>query len=58
VSAALAPRLIPLLVCPATRTRLRWDESSAELVSDEAGLAYKVCEGVPILLVEEARRIG
>lgn len=51
------PWLLERLVCPATRTRLRYDEERQELVSDEAGLAYPVRDGVPVLLVEEARRI-
>jgi len=50
--------LLAKLVCPATRTRLRWDEEAQELVSDEAGLAYPVRNGVPVLIVEEARRIA
>jgi hypothetical protein len=49
-------RLLAKLVCPATRTPLRYDAAAEELVSDEAGLAYPVREGVPVLLVEEARR--
>ncbi len=50
-------RLLAKLVCPATRTPLRHDAAADELVSDEAGLAYPVREGVPVLLVEEARRL-
>ena len=46
------------LVCPAARTRLRYDEAAQELISDEAGLAYPVRNGVPVLVVEEARRIA
>lgn len=49
--------LLDRLVCPATRTPLRLDEERGELVSDEARLAYPVRDGVPVLLVEEARRI-
>jgi uncharacterized protein YbaR (Trm112 family) len=49
--------LLPLLVCPATRTKLRWDREAGELVSDEAGLAYPIRNGTPVLLVEEARRL-
>lgn len=52
------PELVEKLVCPATRTSLRFDEAANELVSDEAGLAYPVRNGVPILIVEEARRIA
>jgi uncharacterized protein YbaR (Trm112 family) len=47
--------LLEVLVCPLTRTTLRWDEGAQELVSDAAGLAYPVRDGVPVMLVEEAR---
>ncbi len=47
--------LLALLVCPLTRTPLR--QEGEELVSDEAGLAYPIRDGVPVLLVEEARRL-
>jgi uncharacterized protein len=53
----LDPRLLEKLVCPATRTPLRYDEAARELVSDAAGLAYPVRDGVPIMLIEEARKI-
>jgi uncharacterized protein YbaR (Trm112 family) len=52
------PDLLPLLACPLTRTPLRYDEAAGELVSDAAGLAYPVRDGIPVLLVEEARRTG
>jgi uncharacterized protein YbaR (Trm112 family) len=55
---ALEPELLAILVCPATRTPLRWDEARDELVSDAAGLAYPLRDGVPVLVVEEARRVG
>ena len=51
------PALVEMLVCPISRTKLRWDEDASELVSDEAGLAYPVRDGVPVLLIEEARQI-
>lgn len=51
------PWLLDRLVCPATRTKLRYDEAAQELVSDEAGLAYPIRDGVPVLLVEAARRL-
>jgi uncharacterized protein YbaR (Trm112 family) len=47
--------LLELLVCPLTRARLRWDPEAQELISDAAGLAYPVRDGVPVLLVDEAR---
>lgn len=47
--------LLARLVCPVTRTPLRWDEERQELVSEAAGLAYPVRDGVPVMLVEDAR---
>ena len=47
--------LVGILVCPMTRTRLRWDRGANALVSDEAGLAYPIRDGIPILLIDEAR---
>ena len=49
--------LLALLVCPLTRSPMRYDEARQELVSDAAGLAYPVQDGTPVLLVEEARRL-
>jgi uncharacterized protein YbaR (Trm112 family) len=53
----LDPWLLERLVCPATRTALRLDEAADELISDEAGLAYPIRDGVPVLLIEAARRV-
>lgn len=49
--------LLAVLVCPVTRASLRWDEERQELVSEAAGVAYPVRDGVPVMLIEEARRI-
>lgn len=54
---SLDPRLLEILVCPLTRTRLRYDATAQELVSDSASLAYPVRDGVPVMLIEEARRL-
>ena len=54
---SLDPWLLKILACPATRTKLRYDEAAQELVSDETGLAYPVRDGVPVMLIEEARRL-
>jgi len=53
----LDPWLLERLVCPMTRTPLRYDEATQELISDAAGLAYPIRDGVPVMLVEEARRL-
>ena len=49
------PALLAMLVCPMTRSSLRYDASAQELVADRAGLAYPIRDGVPIMLIEEAR---
>lgn len=51
------PKLLELLVCPLTKTRLVFDRERSELVSDAAKLAYPVRGGVPIMLPSEARRL-
>jgi uncharacterized protein len=54
----VTPDLLEILVCPITRTGLRYDEEVQELISDAAGIAYPIRDGVPIMLVEEARLIS
>ncbi len=55
---SLDPALLAILVCPLTRTPLVYDAHRQELTSDAAGLAYPVRDGVPVMLIEEARQIG
>lgn len=55
MSGGIDPALLAKLVCPVTRTPLRWDAARGELVSDAARLAFPVREGVPVLVVREAR---
>ena len=52
------PRLLEILVCPVTKTRLHYDAERQELVSRAAGLAYPIRDGIPIMLPEEAREIN
>lgn len=54
---SLDPWLLERLVCPVTRTPLRYDEAAQELVSEAACLAYPIRDGVPVMLVEEAREL-
>lgn len=56
-ASGLDPRVLELLVCPLTKTTLHYDRDAQELVSEQAGLAFPVRGGIPILLVEEARRL-
>lgn len=55
---ALDPRLLAILVCPVTKGPLEWDPAAGELVSRRAGLAYPVLDGIPIMLPDEARKLG
>jgi uncharacterized protein len=47
--------LLAKLVCPVSRTPLRFDDAAGELISDVAGLAFPIRDAVPVLLVREAR---
>ena len=58
MSGGIDPALLAILVCPLTRGPLRYDAEAGELISDEAQLAYPIRDGVPVLLVEEARFLG
>lgn len=51
------PRLLEILACPLTKTALRYDAKAQELISDKAGLAFPIRDGIPIMLIEEAREI-
>lgn len=49
------PKLLEILVCPLTKGALIYDKDNQELISKAAGLAYPIREGIPIMLVDEAR---
>lgn len=51
------PGLLALLVCPVTRGPLRYDAVRQELISTKAGLAFPIREGIPVMVVEQARRL-
>ena len=51
------PRLLEILVCPLTKQPLRYNREQQELISDAAHLAYPIRDGIPIMLVDEARRL-
>lgn len=53
----LDPKLLEILVCPVTKSELRFDGKAKELISDQAKLAYPIRDGIPIMLVDEARKI-
>lgn len=50
-------RMLEALVCPQTQSRLSYDAEKQELVSKAAGLAFPIRNGIPIMLIDEAREI-
>lgn len=56
-SSAVDPKLLEILVCPLTKEPLRYDSARGELISDRAGLAYPIRDGIPVMLVDEARKL-
>jgi len=56
-SVPIDPRLLEILVCPLTKGPLEYDRAANELISRKAGLAYPVRDGIPIMLVDEARTL-
>ena len=51
------PKLIEILVCPVTKTPLEYDAEKQELISRQAGLAFPIREGIPVMLVDAARKL-
>ncbi|WP_339830714.1 Trm112 family protein [uncultured Parvibaculum sp.] len=51
------PKLLEILVCPVTKTTLRYDREKQELISEKARLAFPIRDGIPIMLVDEARSL-
>ncbi len=52
------PKLLEILVCPVCKGPLRYDKAAQELISEQSKRAYPIRDGIPIMLVEEAREIG
>ncbi|MGY8957603.1 MAG: Trm112 family protein [Alphaproteobacteria bacterium] len=56
-STTVDPKLLEILVCPLTKGPLTYDAGAQELISKQAGLAYPIRDGIPIMLAEEAREL-
>ncbi len=54
---AIDPKLLEVLVCPVTKVPLEYNAERQELVSRQAGLAYPIRDGIPIMLADQARRL-
>jgi len=57
VSRKIDPKLLEMLVCPLTKDTLKYDKKAQELISEKAALAYPIRDGIPIMLVDEARKL-
>jgi len=57
IGETLNTKLLELLVCPVSRSTLKYIEKDQELISEAAGLAFPVRNGIPILLMDEARKL-
>lgn len=55
MSQEIDPKLLEILVCPLTKVPLRYDSEKQELLSDQAALAYPIRDGIPVMLIDEAR---
>ena len=53
----LPPELIQILACPLTKAPLEYDEANNELISRNAGLAFPVQDGIPVMLIDKARKL-
>ena len=57
MSVEIDPKLLEILVCPMTKSPLEYDKKAQELISSQAKLAYPIRDGIPIMLVDEARAL-
>jgi hypothetical protein len=57
-STTVDPKLLEILVCPLTKGPLVYDAARQELISKQAGLAYPIRDGIPIMLPDEARSLN
>lgn len=51
------PKLLEILVCPLTKGPLEYDAAAQELISRQARLAFPIRDGIPIMLIDEARQL-
>jgi uncharacterized protein YbaR (Trm112 family) len=54
----ISSELLKILVCPVSKKPLKYDKETQELISEDAGLAFPLKDGIPILLLDKARKIS
>lgn len=52
-----SPKMLEKLVCPISKAPLRYNENKKELISEKASLAFPIHEGIPVMLIDEAREL-
>jgi len=57
-TSTIDPKLLEFLVCPLTKAPLTFNRETMELISRQAGLAFPIRDGIPIMLPDEARPLG
>lgn len=57
MSAEIDPKLLEILVCPITKAPLRYDAAAQELISDQGKRAFPIKDGIPIMLLDQAREL-
>ncbi|KJV65660.1 Trm112 family protein [Ehrlichia muris] len=50
-------KILEILVCPLTRDKLQYNKDTNELISQKAKLAFPIRNGIPIMLIDEARKL-
>lgn len=51
------PKILDKIGCPVTKSRLKYDKKAQELISEKARLAFPIRDGIPIMLIDEAREL-
>ena len=50
-------RMLEALICPVTHATIEYDATRQELISKPAALAFPIRNGIPVMLVDEARKL-
>jgi len=57
IDARFDPKMLEALICPKTRGALVYDAGAQELISKNANLAFPIRNGIPVMLLDEARSL-
>jgi uncharacterized protein YbaR (Trm112 family) len=57
MSQQITQELLKILVCPLCKSNLIYDEKNSELICYQSEIAYKIRDGIPVMLIDEARKI-